>query len=80
MPFSLTGWIVNSVQGFRTRIMRFVNRFRPGVYLVSVAKILDAFAYTSAATESEKTSAAALRRLLDLQPEAKIGNFVWYTI
>ena len=32
MPFSLTGWIVNSVQGFRTRIMRFVNRFRPGVY------------------------------------------------
>ena len=51
--------------------------FRPGIYAVSVAKILDAYSFTSDASASEKESATALRRLLDLEPRAKIGNFVW---
>src|SRR5437867_3517126 len=51
--------------------------FRPGIYAVSVAKILDAYSFTSDASASEKESATALRRLVDLEPRAKIGNFVW---
>jgi len=52
--------------------------FRPGTYVVSVAKILDPFVFTSStATPSERASATALLRLLEFKPKTQIGNFVW---
>jgi len=49
---------------------------RPGIYAVSIAKIIDPFVFTSTNIE-DRARGSALRRLLALEPKAKIGNMVW---
>ncbi len=48
---------------------------RPGLYAVSIAKIIDPFVFTSA-NSADRENGAALFGLLKVQPKARIGNMI----
>lgn len=50
--------------------------FRPGVYIVSTAKLIDPFVFLTGVNESDRVRAGILRRLLTLKPKVKIGNAI----
>ncbi len=49
---------------------------RPGIYAVSIAKLIDPFVFTSS-NSADRERGSALLGLLRIRPEVKIGNEVW---
>jgi hypothetical protein len=53
------------------------SSFKPGVYLISVCRMLDPYMMSSAYSREDAERGLSLRRFLNIKPDAKIGHTLW---
>ncbi len=50
---------------------------KPGVYAISVCRMLDPYMYSPAYSKSDLDRALTLQRFLNIEPTKRIGNVIW---
>ncbi len=66
---------------FPYRFREEFSALKPGVYAISVCKMLDPYMYSPVFNKEDVDRAFMLRRFLTIEPNKKIGNVIWiYTL
>ncbi len=50
---------------------------KPGIYAISVCRMLDPYMYSPAFSKGDLARALTLQRFLTIEPDRKIGNVIW---